>query len=97
MTTLWLSKRALADLERLVAFQLEHDSDAAARVVESITSAVQILARHPEIGRPVERPLRELVISRGRTGYLALYSFDPKADVVTIHAVRHQLESGYKT
>jgi hypothetical protein len=34
---------------------------------------VDILKRHPEIDRPVEDGLRELVISRGRTGYVALY------------------------
>jgi plasmid stabilization system protein ParE len=95
MTTLWFSRRALKDLERLVDFMLEHDEDSAERVFSLITNAVEILARHPEIGRPVEKPLRELVISRERTGYIALYAFDAKADQATIHAVRHQRESGY--
>jgi hypothetical protein len=37
-----------------------------------------------------------LVISRGRTGYLALYRFLPLLDRVLVVALRHQRESGYK-
>jgi plasmid stabilization system protein ParE len=50
---------------------------------------------HPAVGRPVGANLRELVISRGRTGYLALYAYDDLADTVAVLAVRHQRESGY--
>jgi plasmid stabilization system protein ParE len=39
--------------------------------------------------------LRELVISRGRTGYVALYSFEEDRDAVLILAIRHQREAGY--
>jgi hypothetical protein len=35
------------------------------------------------------------VISRGRTGYLALYSFEATHDVALILALRHQREAGY--
>ena len=55
-----------------------------------------MLARHPLIGRPTEEePLRELVISRGRTGYVALYSYEQAEDVVIVQSVRHQREAGY--
>lgn len=47
------------------------------------------------MGRPVEHGLRELVISRGRTGYLALYSVEETADAILILAIRHQREAGY--
>jgi plasmid stabilization system protein ParE len=57
--------------------------------------AVAVLMRHPLIGRPVEFDLRELVISRGRTGYVALYSFEEERDAVLILAIRHQREAGY--
>jgi len=40
--------------------------------------------------------MRELVISRGATGYLALYRFDPAVDAVRILRVRHQHEAGYR-
>jgi plasmid stabilization system protein ParE len=39
--------------------------------------------------------MRELVISRGRTGYLALYDYEEKSDAVLILAIRHQREAGY--
>jgi plasmid stabilization system protein ParE len=39
--------------------------------------------------------LRELVISRGRTGYVALYSFEEDQDAVLVLAIRHQREAGY--
>jgi plasmid stabilization system protein ParE len=54
-----------------------------------------LLRRHPHIGRPIEHELRELLISRGRTGYVALYSFEEMHDAVLIYAIRHQREAGY--
>jgi len=39
--------------------------------------------------------LRELVISRGCTGYVALYRFEEDQDAVLILAIRHQREAGY--
>ncbi len=61
----------------------------------AIRSAVEALARHPLIGRPVGGQLRELVISFGRTGYVALYRFVPARDEVRILALRHQRELDY--
>jgi addiction module RelE/StbE family toxin len=91
------SERALRDLERLTDFLIEADAAAAAETVALIEEAVEILRRHPLIGRPVQSGLRELVISRGRTGYVALYSFEVAQDAVLILAVRHQREAGYWT
>ena len=95
MAKLSYSGRALADLERLTDFLIEADPKAALETVGLIEEAVGLLARHPLIGRPVEHPLRELVISRGRTGYVALYSFEEVRDAVLILAIRHQREAGY--
>jgi plasmid stabilization system protein ParE len=89
------SGQALADLERLTDFLAGSDPIAAADTVGLIEEAVAVLRRHPLIGRPVEHELRELLISRGRTGYIALYSFEEKQDAVLIHALRHQREAGY--
>jgi plasmid stabilization system protein ParE len=47
------------------------------------------------IGRSVARPLRELVISFGKTGYVALYRFLPARDEVRILGIRHQRELDY--
>lgn len=95
MARLAYAARALADLERLTDFLIESDSKAAAETVGLIEEAVALLRRHPLIGRPVEHDLRELVISRGRTGYVALYSFEEAHDAVLILALRHQHEAGY--
>lgn len=87
--------RALAALERLTEFLLQPDPPAALETVGLITEAVQVLENHPLIGRPVEQDLRELVISRGDSGYLALYSYEAVQDVVLVPAIRHQREAGY--
>jgi plasmid stabilization system protein ParE len=91
------SERALADLERLVDFLADADPGAAEATVDLIDEAVSTLARHPMIGRPAEHGLCELVISRGRTGYVALYSFDAHHDDVLVLAIRHQRDAGYRT
>ncbi len=95
MARLIYSDQALSDLERLSDFLIEGDAAIAAATIDLIVEAVEVLARHPLIGRPAESGLRELVISRGRTGYLALYSFEHSADAILILAIRHQREAGY--
>ena len=97
MTELVYSAQALSDLERLSDFLLETDPQAAKDTAELIFGALEILVQHPEIGRKVRFGQRELVISRGRTGYLALYRFLPHLDRILVLAVRHQRESGYKS
>ena len=58
--------------------------------------APQITAAPREnIGRPMPHGLRELLVSRGRTGYLALYSFDERHDAVLMLAIRHRREDDY--
>lgn len=96
MIELVYTAQALRDLERLSDFLLETDPLAAQDTTVLIFEALEILAQHPEIGRKVHFGQRELVISRGRTGYLALYRFLPNVDRILILAVRHQRESGYK-
>lgn len=95
MARLAYSGHALADLERLTDFLIETDLVAAVETIGLIEEAVELLIRHPLIGRPIEHGLRELVISRGRTGYIALYSFEEDQDAVLILAIRHQREAGY--
>lgn len=97
MARLIYSARALDDLERVADFLIDTDPAAGAATADLITEAVAILARHPLVGRPAEQGLRELVISRGRTGYVALYSFEEAQDCILILAVRHQREAGYWT
>jgi plasmid stabilization system protein ParE len=63
--------------------------------VEAIRSAIETLGAHPLIGRLVTAEIRELVISFGRTGYVALYRFVPSRREVRILAIRHQRELDY--
>ncbi|WP_322999858.1 type II toxin-antitoxin system RelE/ParE family toxin [Castellaniella sp.] len=95
MATLNYADQALQDLERLTDFLLDTDPAAARDTVELIIEALSILRRHPLIGRTVDDPLRELVISRGKTGYVALYSYEYPADAILILGIRHQREAGY--
>ena len=95
MARLIYSKRAFADLERLTEFLLESDPIAAGTTVNLITEAVSILERHPLIGRAVDGEIRELIVSRGKTGYASLYSYEPAHDTVLILAIRHQREAGH--
>jgi addiction module RelE/StbE family toxin len=86
---------ALRDIERLVDFLIDADAAVAVQVVELIVEAVEVLANHPLVGRKAEKGYRELVISRGHSGYIALYSYERQQDAVLILAVRHQREAGY--
>ena len=95
MTRLLINVDAADDIERLCDFLLESLPEEAVRTMDIILDALDILKKHPVIGRPVRTGLRELVISRGRTGYLALYLYDEEADVVSVLALRHQREVGY--
>ncbi len=95
MARLIYTERALADLDRLTDFLLQTESAVAAETIALITEAVQILENHPLIGRTAEQGLKELVISRGKSGYLALYSYEQNENVVLILSFRHQREAGY--
>lgn len=95
MAAISYAPRASSDLIRLIDFLAESDPSAAAETADLIASAVDALERHPLIGRSVESGCRELVISRGRSGYVALYRYDEGRDDVVVLAIRHQREAGY--
>ncbi len=95
MAQIVYARQALADLERLADFLLESAPTAAFQTVDLVLEAVEILENHPLIGRPTDTALRELVISRGKSAYLALYSYEELQDTVLVLAVRHGREAGY--
>lgn len=95
MTRWLLSKPAAQDLEELCDFLVERFPEHAVQTVDVVLNALDVLTENPLMGRPIGQGLRELVISRGRSGYLALYEFDPIADITMVHAIRHQRESDY--
>jgi addiction module RelE/StbE family toxin len=92
------AEEALADLERIFEFNFERDPAAALDHVAKVRSAVMILEEHPQIGRPAAEgsTLRELIISHGKSGYLALYEYSAAEDLIRVVAVRHQREAGYR-
>ena len=95
MARLVFAPRAVQDVERLTAFLIESDPGAATATAHLLFGGLRILKEHPLVGRPAEHGYRELLISRGRTGYVALYRYDVERDVAIALAVRHQREGGF--
>jgi plasmid stabilization system protein ParE len=85
---------AFRDLERLIDFLRDQDTATALATLPLITHAIAILEHHPLIGHPRSADLRELVISRGSSGYIALYEYRAREDLVVVLAIRHQREAG---
>ena len=94
VTRLVFSPSALQDIERLAEFLVESDPVAAGATAEVLTGGLKILEDHPLIGRPAELGYRELLISRGRTGYVALYKYEVERDTAIVLAIRQQREGG---
>jgi plasmid stabilization system protein ParE len=90
------SARLLVHIERDFQFLRDKNPAAAMDAVIAIQSAVENLAAHPLIGRRIEGEVRELVISYGQTGYIALYRFVVSQNEVRILAIRHQRELGFQ-
>jgi plasmid stabilization system protein ParE len=90
------SARAIAHLQRLFEFLAEKDPAAASAGAAAIRSGIDTLAEHPWIGRPLSKDLRELVISFGSSGYLALYRVVPSKGEVRVLAIKHQRELRYR-
>lgn len=91
------TKAAREDLRRLYAFLLEHDLKAAHRALDAIGKGIELLQEFPFTCRkaaPDNPFLRELVISFGVAGYIALFEIEDD-ETVTILAVRHQREDDY--
>lgn len=96
MATVVYSRHALDHIERAFQFLRDKNPDAAQNAVAAIRSAVDNLAAHPLVGRRLEGELRELIISYGHSGYVALYRFVIATDEVRILAIRHQREVGFQ-
>lgn len=84
-------------LERCRQLLAQNNPQAARRAGQAIERQFALLETNPEIGRPLTDlpPLRELLISFGDSGYIALYRHDPSANAVYVLAFRHQKQAGY--
>jgi plasmid stabilization system protein ParE len=95
VATVNYSARSLTRLERAAQPLREENPEAAFAAADAIRSAVDILGAHPLLGRRIHEDIRELVISYGATGYIALYRFLVPRDEIRILAIRHQREIGF--
>ncbi len=96
MPSLEFSERAARDLKNLHDFIAPEDPDGANDAIALILDALDVLERHPLIGRPASDALRELIISHGHSGYIALYQYDSGRDRILVRAIRHQREAGFE-
>ena len=62
----------------------------------AISSAATMLGEHPLAGPRLHGDIRELIVSFGQTGYVALYRYLPVRQEVRILAIRHQRELHYR-
>ncbi len=90
-----IAAAAWEDLLRLQEFLLRQGDPAVDEWMDFILDAIGVLEKQPGIGRPQPGGLRELIIERGRTGYLTLYAYDRERQYVRILRIRHQRECGY--
>ena len=91
------TKAAKEDLLRLYRFLLDHDLQTALRARAAIGKSMEFLRDFPFSCRKVmcDNPfLREMVISFGPSGYVALFEIEDNR-TVTILAIRHQREDDY--
>ncbi|MEI7680550.1 MAG: type II toxin-antitoxin system RelE/ParE family toxin [Betaproteobacteria bacterium] len=84
MTRVAIAPQALRDIERVTDFLLATDPQVAVETAGIVSDGLAILRDHPLIGRRAESGYRELLISRGRTGYIALYRYDSARDTVIV-------------
>jgi len=101
--TVQFSAAADEDLERLFDFILQRELDSEAgdldipeRALQAIKKGIGFLSSSPFACRKVgESPfIPELVITFGRSGYVALYEIVGDSTVI-IGAIRHQREDDY--
>jgi plasmid stabilization system protein ParE len=90
VATVVYAARALEQVVRTVDALRDAGPGAAARQLAAIRSAIDHLAAHPLTGRRLAGELRELAISYGPTGSVAVYRFLAARDEVRVLALRPQ-------
>ena len=90
--------RSRDDLKRLYLFLYRQDKGSAKHARDNIYKAIDTLRTFPFTCRKAQAGspfIRELVISFGANGYVALFEIE-EDNIVTILAVRHQREDDYR-
>jgi plasmid stabilization system protein ParE len=91
------TRGARNDLQRLYRFLLDQDIEAARDALAAIDQSMELLQAFPFSCRKADADnpfLRELLITFGAYGYVALYEIEDER-TITILAVRHQREDDY--
>lgn len=95
--TVRFTPSAAKDLQRLFDFLAEKDMRSAKRARTAIAKGIEFLRTFPFSCRKAspEHPLlRELIISFGANGYVALFEIED-SQTVTVLAIRHQREEDF--
>lgn len=95
--TVRFTPAAAKDLQRLFDFLVVQDAKAARRARTAIAKGLEFLRTFPFSCRKAspEYPLlRELIISFGTNGYVALFEIED-SKTVTVLAIRHQREEDF--
>ncbi|MFA6314463.1 MAG: type II toxin-antitoxin system RelE/ParE family toxin [Sterolibacterium sp.] len=97
MSRIVVTPGAARGLERCRQFLADKSPAASKRAAQAIRKQFDVLETQPGVGRPLEDEpdLRELIISFGDSGYVALYHYEHQTDCVLLLAFRHQKEAGY--
>ena len=93
--TVQLAEDAWIDLEELVDFLWAQDDPTAPELLAFVLQGLQVLTHQPGIGRPMKDGLRELILQRGKSGYLVKYRYLPHLEAVRVLRIRHQRQTGY--
>ncbi|MBN8754745.1 MULTISPECIES: type II toxin-antitoxin system RelE/ParE family toxin [unclassified Variovorax] len=96
MVRIELAPEVFDDIDRFIDHMIQHEVASVQDRVEEIIQALEILSHSPLIGRPVKNGKRELIIGKGRSGYVALYRYLADIDTVFVLALRAQREFGFK-
>lgn len=92
MAEIVFSDTAIQDIYRLTYFLFETYPEVAMDTGEIIVDGLTVLATHPLVGIKNDEGLRKLVISRGRSGYIAIYDYDQLKERVLVVTIKHQRE-----
>jgi plasmid stabilization system protein ParE len=95
MADVFFTLQAHADLVRLEEFLWQSQDPLVSDLLAFLLDGLFVLTHQPAVGRPLSHGHRELIISRGRGGYLARYVFDTHRQRVIVLGIRHQREAGY--
>ncbi len=93
--TVHLAEAAWNDLEDLVNFLLTQGDATAPALIDFLFDGLRVLTHQPGIGRPADQGLRELVLHRGKSGYIVKYRYLPERAAVRVLRIRHQRQTGY--